>query len=400
MSELDHPLRRAEPGTINDLGRRFFAELASKPYILAGRLPEAPELLRQAVRRRASSTSIDEGIAATLRAIFPSITIGNRLVLANDFLKEIDQLVDRASKRCIALVDKAGLGKTSILCRIAQTTIVLAESRHVDSTAKVVRFVYDLFMEYMLARSWHEQLSNAADRAAAEARLLEEAIEAVITFTPALGALLFLDEMLDRRGLLISRALSASAPVRQHLMMVRQSALLHALEHIDPTSVTEDLLRSVDEFEAVIGEELRPRIGKVVLRLFEANPKGRAIRRTMERILEVAPGEKRTTTHLPQTAHDPDLPRLPPATYYYSEQTKLNAIGLIEMAELLAPSIVSALYETCRHSLPGIRLASYRSLSGFPELVPPTVLTGTMAADREPRLRTLAERTAKLHEPD
>ena len=450
----------------------------------------------------------------------------------------------------------------SIYTEVRSENIVLHEARHEHSTAKVVRFVYDVFGEYALARCWYEDIVAAGKTThSTEDALLTQAIESVTGFPSALGAIIFLDQLREGRGRLVNRALALSGTVRETLLNARQATLLHALEHIDPVDVDDDLLTLVDRFETIVTDDLRRRVGDLILRLLENNPGRIALRPAVERLLEVtdqkpavsarASRRRRAASTKPKRAgrlhsegngtlrHDAEqpaagLPTLPPARHHYSEETKLNAIGLIvrsrdtrdyelvdrgirklgkmdlhsalhalesidlaedrfvyqtiavhmnaplpeyriycgwllrerygevaaahvlqllsdrstrvhrysfalfderqieeplirglvrevvdssmpswllmyrvkllgmttrfrppALAQSLGSSIVDALRHACRHRLPGIRLAAYRSLGRFPELVSAAALREIIQTDVEARVRSMSERVVR-----
>lgn len=260
-------------------------------------------------------------------------------------------------------VDQARLGLSftemasanSLYTLIRSENVILDESRTLHSSAKVVRFVYDVFMEYLLARDWHETIM--AERAVEE-RLLQQAMESLVTFPSALGGILFLDQMLEGGGRLVNRALAMSGPAVDVLLDSRQSTLMTAFEHMDPVSVEDELLRVIERFEFAAAEDLRPRLALVLLRLIEKNPGRAALRPVIERMLEVAPAGKEERREKPGGAAEkpsaaftglkdwlansslgdvgkaivgiePHKQGLPPARHHYTEETKLNAIGLI-----------------------------------------------------------------------
>jgi hypothetical protein len=247
----------------------------------------------------------------------------------------------------------------SIYNLIRSENVILDEARHIHTTLKTVRFVYDEFMEYMLARSWLEEIANSPAEDSAIEALLQQAMDAIIAFPASLGAILFLDELLSRNGQLVNRAIGLSGPVRDILLHSRQATLLYALENIDASNVDDDLLKVVDQFEITAAVELRPRLALVIVRLLEKNPRRSALRPIVERMLEVLPDSEASAagggkldpnlaaklealqqnakkTTLPPLKSEEEkeeeeakIPLLPPARYHYTEETKLNAIALI-----------------------------------------------------------------------
>jgi len=181
----------------------------------------------------------------------------------------------------------------SLYTLVRAENVILAEARGAHTRSKTVRFVYDVFMEYMLARAWFEVASGTENRPETQQSLIEEALDSLVAFPSALGALLFLDQMLELDGRLVSRAMQAAHDIYDVLLESRQTTLLLTLEHINANEVSDELLALIDEFETVAHDELRPRLAETILRLFPANSHRPALRRVVERVLELRDGRER-----------------------------------------------------------------------------------------------------------
>ena len=261
---------------------------------------------------------------------------------------------------CLGLSPEETSSSESIYNMVRSENVILDELRQLQSTARIVRFVYDEFMEYMLARSWFEDIIAAApEEDSAAERLLQEAVDALVAFPAAMGAVIFLDQLLARSGRLVCRAISMLGPVRDVLLHSRQMTLLYALENIDAANVDENLLDVVDQFEIVAAFELRLRLARVILQLLEKNPGRPALRPVVARMLEVSSGHEERSPEAVPTGREPfdselgarlmawqqssyaaaptgpaqnqeeETPLLPPARHHYTEETKLNAISLL-----------------------------------------------------------------------
>jgi Domain of unknown function (DUF4062) len=249
----------------------------------------------------------------------------------------------------------------SIYNMVRSENVILDESRHLQSTVKIVRFVYDEFMEYMLAQSWLEQILATPNQDSATEALLQQAMEATIAFPSAMGAVLFLDQMLTRSGRLVRQAISMLGPVRDVLLNSRQMTLLYALENVDVANSDDNLMDIVDRFETVAAPDLRARLAQVVLRLLEENPGRAGLRPIVARMLEIVSGKDNSPPASGSTGREPvnsgfgaklkvwqdasvkaagsrsqsvekdtsDVPLLPPARHHYTDETKLNAISLL-----------------------------------------------------------------------
>lgn len=260
----------------------------------------------------------------------------------------------------LGLTPEETASSESVYNLVRSENVIFDERRHVQSTAKIVRYVYDEFMEYMLAQSWLDTILGSREEDAAIDALLGEAVDAIIAFPSAMGAILFLDQMLERSGRLVNRAVSMLGSVRDVLLHSRQLTLLYALENIDPASVDDNLLDTVDRFEVAATSELRPRLAHVILRLLEKNPGRSALRPVVVRMLEVGSAQEHTTQEVPISVSESltsesamrlrnwqvsadvvmrvssrlevgeaDILLLPPARHHYTEETKLNAISLL-----------------------------------------------------------------------
>jgi hypothetical protein len=229
-------------------------------------------------------------------------------------------------QRRIGLTPEETSSSDSIYNLIRSENVILDESRNVSTTSKIIRFVYDEFMEYVLARCWLDKSIGDQGNDSSIDNLLAQAMDAIAAFHPALGGIFYLDEMLSRNGQLVNRAISSPGPVREVLLHSRQTSLLHALERINADEVDEELLGLVSDFETAVGDDLRPRLSAVLTTLIERNPGMPSLRPLIARMLDVAsvPASSEVERQGGQ-----DLLLLPPARYHYSDETKLSAIALI-----------------------------------------------------------------------
>jgi hypothetical protein len=263
-----------------------------------------------------------------------SIVERKGLLDSNMVLHLLLQVVGAMWQSRLPAVEQARMGLTpeeissseSIYNLVRSENVILDEARHVNTASKIVRFVYDEFMEYMLAQYWLTKNISGQENDSEVDMLLQQAMDAVVAFPAALGAIFFLDEMLGRNGQLVNRAISSSGPVLQVLLRSRQASLLQALEHINTGNVDDELLNVVNEFEMTVADELRPRLSGVLTNLLEKNPGRSALRPAIARMLNVDPVASSSPV---KKKEDEELLLLPPARYHYSEETKLNAIALI-----------------------------------------------------------------------
>jgi hypothetical protein len=226
-------------------------------------------------------------------------------------------------------------------------------------------------MEYMIARSWVDEILEAADQDSATGRLLQQSVESLGSFPPALGSVLFLDKMLDRGGRLINDFIKRASKINDFFLNSQQTSLVYAFESINFATADDELIQAVEKFESTVREELRDRLASVILKILEARPDHPYARKYVHQVLEVgdkdalisakraesetssssgsagkseletvrtkrAPSRrsreeaKSLRTLLGSTPKQKDeIPRLPPGRYHYSEETKINAIGIL-----------------------------------------------------------------------
>jgi hypothetical protein len=231
----------------------------------------------------------------------------------------------------------------SLYNMVLSENIILEEATHLYSTRKFVRFLYDELMEYAIARSWVNTILSTGDERAAMSRLLQEAAEALGAFPTVLGAVLFLDKMLKRGGQLINDLIVRAAKLDELVLSSQQTSIVVAFESVDFAHADDELMSVVEKLEPIVRQELRERLAAVILKILEAHPDRKHARQYVHQLLEV---EKKGDVIKPakmRLAYNPlafnnespslkpaDSPLgLPPARYHYSEDTKINAIGLL-----------------------------------------------------------------------
>jgi hypothetical protein len=89
---------------------------------------------------------------------------------------------------------------TSIYNLIRSENLIFEKNLQFSLIQRNVCFLYDEFMEYIIARSWLEQLAISQELETAIEIFLQEVVSTLSSFSPAFGAILFLDKMLKRNG--------------------------------------------------------------------------------------------------------------------------------------------------------------------------------------------------------
>jgi hypothetical protein len=255
-----------------------------------------------------------------------------------------------------------GIGGDEATCPTSPYSLVRAENviveevRHSHGTEKFVRFVYDEFMEYVIARSWLDDVTRSPDSSAAVRPLLAGVVDAMSHFQPAFGALIFLDRMLAKSGALVNRLIALVAATEGELLATRQVAMLLAFDNASVREANEELFQALEQFERLARDDLKERLGVIILRFLEVHAGHPALQGLAGRLLEVdrdaaspqpaarptpnqaaaCGGEERKKPGA-KPGEEPAAPKLttpslPPARYHYGEQTRLTAIALLAAA--------------------------------------------------------------------
>lgn len=245
----------------------------------------------------------------------------------------------------------------SVFNQVISENIILGEATHAYSMRKSVRFLYDEFMEYMVARHWIERLAAQSPAEGAAEAFVAEAVEAMSTFPAAFGAIFFFDQMMKRDGALINQAIIRIAAKGDAFMSSQQVPLLYAFENINFAGADEQLLAVLERFERSARNEVKERLAPVILKLMRRHPEHPFVRRFVDHIFGKGTGlVSLASRQPPQPPPDGDrssvagkrreaaaarpgasspggdsfqVKCLPPSRYHYAEETKLNAIGVL-----------------------------------------------------------------------
>ncbi|WP_293139799.1 NACHT domain-containing NTPase [Okeania sp. SIO3I5] len=232
---------------------------------------------------------------------------------------------------------------TSLYNLIRSENLIFEESLQFSVTQRNVRFLYDEFMEYIIAQSWLEQLALSQELETKIELLLQEVASILSSFSPSFGAILFLDKMLKRNGELVNRIISLLATSEEEFFASRQIAMLQAFERIDINNIGDELIIALDKFERIARDENKERLAPIIVQVLRHHPNHPLTREMISRMLEIdntqtlfsEDDKKELENSIEEgessenkTPEDKTL-RLPPGRYHYKEEMKLNAISIL-----------------------------------------------------------------------
>lgn len=234
---------------------------------------------------------------------------------------------------------------TSAYNLLRSESLIFESGTAEDPARHTIRFLYDEFMEYVIARAWSARISMSPRREEALDALLTEAVESFQGFLPAWGALLFLDRIERSGGKIINRLLEVSARLGEGFMNTHQAALLAAFAGMSSHHLDEGVLACLDRFEHRATGDIKTALSPVLLRAIECRPGDAAVKRIWTRILELDLDEQERAVpphvrsgqgatagfshgHKNSVNSDADA-RLLPVRHHYSRDMRLKTIALI-----------------------------------------------------------------------
>lgn len=180
----------------------------------------------------------------------------------------------------------------SIYNLVRSENLIFEESLQYSATQRTVRFLYDEFMEYIIARSWLEHLAVSQELEKATEILLEEAVSALSSFSPTFGAILFLDKMLRRNGELVNRIISLLATSEDEFFASRQITMLEAFEKIDINNINDELIIALNKFEIIARDDIKEKLAPIIIQVLYRRPNHLITREIISRVLEIRSVEK------------------------------------------------------------------------------------------------------------
>jgi len=210
---------------------------------------------------------------------------------------------------------------------ILDENIVLEEEVHIYSTDRNVKFLYDEFMEYILARVWLEAVYRSADREKAVDETIRASLSNLDAFPAGFGALLFLDQLYTAGEPVVNRLIKKTF---RDSLRLSQLHHIYAFERIVPASLRSDdePIRALEVLYGQVEDEYKDRLAYIISRLLSAVPNHPFAEKYTAEVLGI---EKRGDTVDPwiRTNGEDMVWRLPPAHFRYSEESRLSAIGIL-----------------------------------------------------------------------
>lgn len=262
--------------------------------------------------------------------------LGHDLVL--EFLTSISNFMwEKASTQI--LIDDLGITKderakfTSLYNLIRDENVILTDYEQHSNLSRGIHFVYDAFMEYILAKGWLSRLQKSMMSDNSIDKLLQEIIERLDNFPAGLNAIVILDNMLGKNGNILSKLLKYISFSNSDLLVLRQITVVNWFASIEASNTDEGLIIALDKFEQIARDDIKEKLSSHIIRLLEGQSNSLVARRILTRILDIKSIEASLTPKENEGINNEDVKFLPPARYHYREDTKINAIGLLSASK-------------------------------------------------------------------
>jgi hypothetical protein len=192
----------------------------------------------------------------------------------------------------LEITSEEASNKSSIFNLLRSENIVFAENFQSYTNRKDLRFLYDEFMEYVIARSWLYFIERSQDSEKATESLMQEITSTLSSFSSALGATIFLDKMIKGNGKLVSRIVTLLSQSEDEFVASRQIIMLSAFENIATDSISDEMMFAIDKFERIAKDEIRGKLAPIMIQVFRQRPDHPVTHQILSRMLEVRHIEK------------------------------------------------------------------------------------------------------------
>lgn len=229
----------------------------------------------------------------TARRVAERLSILDHHVPINLLLRIGEQIWKRKN----ATVDLADLGLTpesaapvdSLYGQLRSEGIIFEEVPLELGSTKVIRIVYDEFMEYLIARAWVRTATATTSPSHALHSQVHDAVASFIGFAPAWGALMFLDQIENSQGTIVNEALEAFAALGDELMASRQAALLVAFENMSIIHLDDRVVSVLARFEELASPEIKERLALILNEVLAGGRMTAPVLELARKILEAGP---------------------------------------------------------------------------------------------------------------
>lgn len=209
---------------------------------------------------------------------------------------------------------------------VLNENIIIEEQPHPYALTATVRFQYDEFMEYLLARMLFDRFQR---RIYTLEDILREAVNALEVFPAVFGALLFLDQIPGTEGLIVNAFIKYCFKTNT---LPRQLLLIYAFNRMNLNMIDDELVAALEKFYHVVDNEHKDQLAAVMLKILPMIPNHAFTKKYVRDVLEVHLPEDTMNdrqTSRPTYETENSIPTLPPARYHYSDESRLNAIILL-----------------------------------------------------------------------
>lgn len=233
----------------------------------------------------------------------------------------------------------AGLGSYSkefsdrLMQMIVAENIILKREVRQYSIRQSIRFLYDEFMEYMLARYLFDQIDHSAEPHRCLTEIIGQTAKSIDSFPAVLGAIFFLDQMLEKKEALVNRFVKLAFKPSE---TSHQLQFIYALNHIDPKAIDEEQIVLIERFYNGIDLTYKEQLSQAILKILPAIPNHPFARKFLREVLEVDVVIDDLLNFGKKASYNPGkllkVDRefwLPPARFHFSNNMRLNAMAIL-----------------------------------------------------------------------
>jgi hypothetical protein len=208
--------------------------------------------------------------------------------------------------------------------------IIAEASEHRYSTRRNVRFTYDAFMEYILARNFFEKVLISNDKEGIPTSTIREIANSINVFPPGFGAVLFLDQIMDCKGLLINEFLKECFKSTSRPPLI---FLIYAFAYTRLDSLDIELVSNLELLHKETGIEYKELLARITMKILPHIRNHDFAKRYVNDVLEAKEMTESIKAadknNIPLAKLTDGMKGLPPARYHYSDEAKLSAMAFL-----------------------------------------------------------------------